>query len=53
MKREFGVVMGRDAEGDCMGPVPRLRGYDTHAKSLDELMDRIRGAIELCLEPAV
>ena len=30
--------------------VPELRGCHTQAKSLDELMTRIREAIELCLE---
>jgi predicted RNase H-like HicB family nuclease len=30
--------------------VPALRGCHTQAKSLDTLLERIREAIELCLE---
>ena len=30
--------------------VPSLRGCHTQSKSLDELMERIQEAIELCLE---
>jgi len=30
--------------------VPELRGCHTQARSLDKLMERIREAIELCLE---
>ena len=30
--------------------VPELKGCHTQAKSLDELMERIKEAIELCLE---
>jgi predicted RNase H-like HicB family nuclease len=30
--------------------VPELNGCHTQAKSLDELMSRVREAIELCLE---
>ena len=33
-----------------MGSVPALRGCHTQAKSLDELMVRVREAVELCLE---
>jgi predicted RNase H-like HicB family nuclease len=50
MKREFDVVVERDAEGYFVATVPALPGCHTQAKSLDELMERIREAIELCLE---
>ncbi len=33
-----------------MASVPALPGYHTQAKSLDDLMARIREAIELCFE---
>lgn len=33
-----------------MASVPELKGCHTQAKSLDELMERIREAIQLCLE---
>jgi predicted RNase H-like HicB family nuclease len=50
MKREFNVIIERDAEGYYVGTVPALRGCHSQAKSLDVLMKRIREAIELCLE---
>jgi len=50
MKREYSVVIECDSEGYFVGSVPSLQGCHTQAKSLDELMIRIREAIELCLE---
>lgn len=50
MGREFNVVVERDAEGYYVASVPTLQGCHTQARSLDELMDRIKEAIELCLE---
>jgi predicted RNase H-like HicB family nuclease len=50
MKREFNVVIERDAEGFYVASVPDLRGCHTQARSLDKLLTRIREAIELCLE---
>lgn len=50
MSREFSVIIERDAEGYFVAYVPSLPGCHTQGKSLDELMDRIREAIELCLE---
>ena len=48
--KEFNVVIERDAEGYYVASVPALPGCHTQAKSLDKLMERIREAIELCLE---
>lgn len=50
MKREFNVIIERDSEGFYVASVPALRGCHTQARSLDDLMQRIREAIELCLE---
>lgn len=50
MVREFSVIIERDAEGYYVATVPALRGCHTQARSLDVLMERIREAIELCLE---
>jgi predicted RNase H-like HicB family nuclease len=50
MSREFSVVIERDEEGYFVASVPALPGCHTQAKSLDELMDRVREAIALCLE---
>ena len=50
MKREFDVLIERDSEGYYVATVPALRGCHTQAHSLDQLMDRVREAIQLCLE---
>jgi len=50
MTREFSVIIERDAEGFYVGTVPTLRGCHSQARSLDELMARMREAIEVCLE---
>ena len=50
MSRDFSVIIERDEEGYYVGTVPELRGCHTQAKSLDELMERIREAIDVCLE---
>lgn len=47
---EFHVVIERDAEGYYVASVPTLPGCHTQARSLDKLQERIREAIELCLE---
>jgi len=52
MEREFSVIIERDVEGYYVASVPGLRGCHTQAKSLDELMERVQEAIELCLENA-
>lgn len=50
MMRQFDVIVEKDSEGYFVASVPALAGCHTQAKSLDELMERIREAIELCLE---
>jgi len=50
MKREFDVLIERDSEGYYVATVPALHGCHTQARSLDELMVRVREAVELCLE---
>lgn len=50
MSYDFNVFIERDSEGYYVASVPRLPGCHTQAKSLDVLMERIREAIELCLE---
>lgn len=46
--REYSVIIERDAEGCYVAEVPELLGCHTQAKSLDELMERVREAIQLC-----
>lgn len=48
--REFNVIIEQDSEGWLIASVPELQGCHTQAKNLQELMDRIKEAIELCLE---
>lgn len=48
--REYDVVVERDGEGFYVASVPALPGCHTQARSLDELMVRVKEAIELCLE---
>jgi predicted RNase H-like HicB family nuclease len=48
--REFNVVVERDEAGWYVASVPALPGCHTQAQSLDELMSRIREAIEAYLE---
>ena len=50
MDRQFDVVIERDEQGLYVASVPQLRGCHTQARSLDEVMERIREAVELCLE---
>jgi predicted RNase H-like HicB family nuclease len=50
MTRTFDVVVERDADGYFVASVPALPGCHTQARSLDELTERVREAIELCLE---
>jgi predicted RNase H-like HicB family nuclease len=50
MNRTFKVVIERDEEGHYVADVPELRGCHTQARSLDDLIEYIREAIELRLE---
>lgn len=50
MKREFQVIIEKDSEGWLIADVPVLKGCHTQAKSYDTLIERIKEAIELCLE---
>lgn len=46
---EFSVIIERDKDGYYVASVPALAGCYTQAKSLDELMARVKEAIQLCL----
>jgi len=50
MTRQFDVIVEKDSAGFFVASVPALPGCHSQARSLDELMVRIREAIELCLE---
>ena len=47
---QFNVVVEMDSEGYFVATVPALHGCHTQAKNLDKIMERIKEAIELCLE---
>ena len=50
MQRQFDVIIERDGDGYYVATAPQLRGCHTQARSLDTVMERIREAIELCLD---
>jgi len=50
MNHDFDVIIERDSEGYYVASVPALPGCHTQARSLDELSERIKEAIELYLE---
>lgn len=47
---QFKVVIERDGDGFFVASVPALPGCHTQAKTLPELMERVRDAIKLCHE---
>lgn len=47
---KFSVVIEKDEDGYYVASVPDLPGCHTQAKTLDELMERTREAVELYLE---
>lgn len=50
MKREFTVVIEKGEDGYLIGSVPDLKGCHTQAKTMDELLERVKEAILLCLD---
>lgn len=50
MKAKFNVLVEKDEDGYYVATVPSLPGCHTQAKSLDDLIERAKEAIELYLE---
>ena len=50
MKQEFQVIIEKDSDGWLIADVPALKGCHTQARTFDLLLERIKEAIELCLE---
>ena len=50
MKSDFSVIIEQDADGTYVASVPALPGCHTQGTSLDQVMERIREAIALCVE---
>ncbi|MBI2302454.1 MAG: type II toxin-antitoxin system HicB family antitoxin [Armatimonadetes bacterium] len=48
--REYTVLIEEDEAGYLVAEVPALRACYTQARTLDELMERVREVILLCLE---
>lgn len=49
-KNQFLVLIERDKDGVLVGTVPSLKGCHTQAKNLPTLIERIKEAIQLCIE---
>jgi predicted RNase H-like HicB family nuclease len=50
MNKKFLVVIEKDEDGVLVAKVPDIPGCYTQANSMEELMIRIKEAIEVCLE---
>ena len=50
MERKFNVIIEKDEDCNYIASVSSLPGCHTQAKNLDELMKRIKEAIDLYLE---
>ena len=49
-KHNFTVLIEKDEDGILVASVPALKGCHSQAKTMDELLSRIKEAIELCVE---
>lgn len=47
---EFNIIIEKDEEGWYIGKVPELPGCHNQAKSIPQLLERMREAIEVYLE---
>jgi len=50
MPKDFYVIIEKDEDGYFVGSVPNLPGCHSQAKSLEELMERMKEVIGLYLE---
>lgn len=50
MGNAYTVVIEKDEDGYYVGSVPTLPGCHTQAASMDQLLERMREAIELWIE---
>tara|TARA_Y100000310_G_C20627448_1_gene786747 strand:+ start:1121 stop:1351 length:231 start_codon:yes stop_codon:yes gene_type:complete len=49
-KQEFNVIIEQDEDGIYIARVPEIEGCYTQGKTLQEVLERIKEAIEVCLE---
>jgi predicted RNase H-like HicB family nuclease len=47
---DFNVFIEQDEDGIYVAKVPEIEGCYTQGKSVEEVMERIKEAIEVCLE---
>jgi len=47
---EFNVILEKDEEGFYVASVPEIQGCYTQGKTIPQVLERIREAIEVCLE---
>ena len=47
---EFSVVIEKDEDGFFVASVPEIQGCYTQGKTIQEVLERIKEAIEVCLE---
>ncbi|GBE20596.1 MAG TPA: type II toxin-antitoxin system HicB family antitoxin [Candidatus Pacearchaeota archaeon] len=47
---EFNVVIEKDEDGMYVASVPEIHGCHTQGKTIQEVLERIKEAIEVCLE---
>jgi predicted RNase H-like HicB family nuclease len=52
MGKQYGVVIERDKDGFLVADVPELEGCHTQAKTMDELIRRVKEVIVLCEQDA-
>lgn len=50
LKRNLDIIIEKDEDGFYVASVPELPGCHTQAKTLDELIKRVKEAVELYLE---
>ena len=47
---DFTIILEQDEDGIYVASVPELEGCYTQGKTFEEVLERIKEAIELCLE---
>lgn len=50
VKKKFSVLVEKDEDGYLVATVPTLPGCHTQARSMDDLLERVKEAIEAYLE---
>lgn len=48
MGKQYSVIIEQDVDGFLVADVPELEGCHTQAKSMDELLKRVKEVIALC-----